>query len=389
MSTIYKSTINLINPEKNLVLKMEIEPHKSLEEKILSVEKDKVLNIFMHNGPDPDAMASALALSRIANHYGRQCKIYYDDDIDFPTNRIEVKLLDLPFTRISEPEKTINSMDYIALVDVASLGKINYYNLLYPKIIIDIDHHQTAKKTSQSCFTYKGSAGACISILIDFMRKMRIRLDTKKDKTLILASYLGLKTDTSGFYDKSMERLDYATKRYVEKMITDRDKRVLYDIEHPEIPKMWSIKLGQALVSMTDNTGNMFFKGLGQIDDTGIVPYVTEDIFRRRNFGTVIVYGLCYKLDEANNCTHLKIRASGRSNDKELNLGDLFSEVFYKDANDGNRIYAGSARKSTKFVTYAGAEISLNELAGNHFNSLHDIWKEWESKISSRLESKI
>ncbi len=364
---------------------MKKEPHKSLEETILKIEEGKVLDIFMHNGPDPDAMASALALKKIVEHYGKQCRIYYDEEMDFPANRLEVELLGLPFTKLSDPERAISEMDYVALVDVAGPGKISHYDLLYPKVIIDIDHHSSANKVKPSCFSYKNFSGACVSLLIDFMGKLKIKMDPKKDKTLAIASYLGLKTDTSGFYDKCMEKIDYKAKRIIDKILNEDDRKVIYEIEHPEIPKIWSIKLGEALVGMPKEGSSIYHHGLGLIDDAGIVPYVAEDLFRRSNFRTVVMYALCYRHDGS--CYNsLRIRASGRSRDEHLDLGEIFSNVFYK--NTGSRkSYCGSARKSTKFVTYAGAEIRLEEDDGiKCYQELRGRWSDWDFNITERMK---
>lgn len=363
---------------------MKKDPHHALEDKILKIEEGKFLDIFMHNGPDPDAMASALALKKIAEHYGKQCRIYYDEEMDFPANRLEVELLGLPFTKLSDPERTISDMDYVALVDVAGPGKISYYDLLYPKIIIDIDHHSSTNKVKPSCFSYKDFSGACISLLIDFMGKLKIKIDPKKDKTLAIASYLGLKADTSGFYDKSMEKIDYKAKKAIERILNEDDRKIIYEIEHPVIPKTWSMKLGEVLVNMPKETSGVYHYGLGVIDDTGIVPYITDDLFKRGNFKTVIMYGLCYRLDESG-YNSLKVRVSGRSRDENLNLGEVFSNVFYKGT-ENSRSYSGSARNSTKFITYAGAEIRLEEADGiKHYSELSDIWDKWNSKITGRI----
>lgn len=361
------------------------EPHKSLEEKILSIEEGKTLSIFMHNSPDPDAMASALVLGKIAGHYGKKSKIYYDEEIDFPTNRLEVKLLDLDFKRVSEAD--IQKMDYVAIVDVATAGKISHYDLLLPKIIIDIDHHQAEKRPNPGSFIYRGSSGACISILIDFMKKLKIKLNPKDDKEIIIASYLGLKTDTSGFYDKSMEKVDYSSKRYIDRMMGEDFKRLVYSIEHPEVPIGWSVKLGEVLSRIYEEKSGFFCRGIGLSSDTGVVPYVAEDVFRRGNFGTVVAYGLCYSSDENKCFANLKIKASGRSRDRDVDLGEFFSDVFYKDTATGKE-YCGSARKSTQFVTYAGAEIPLGYDKAT-LAEIYNLWHVWDGVIRGRVGSKL
>ncbi len=369
--------------------------HEKLEEVIKSLDKDKPLNIFMHNQPDPDTMACALALDKIASHYNKRCAIYYSQESDFLMNKRTINILNLQFTRIdplSRPEELIKSMDYIALVDVGNNEKLKYHELLEDKVVIDIDHHNSVKSSDDSGrFIYKKSAGACISFLIDWIKSMDLKLDSEIDKQLILSSYLGLKVDTSSFARKSMEKIDRDAKRYIEQFITEADYELLSTIENPEIPLIWSKKLGEVLTSFpATGSSNLFYKGIGVVGETGVVPYIAEDISRRRNFGTVIIYGLCYKLVEENKYTDLKIKAAGRSNDNSINLCEIFSDVFYKRNEDGKKIYHGGGRKCTGGLTYyAGADIPLEEEGELSIDRLGLLYNIWESKINKRIETKF
>lgn len=367
------------------------EPHVRLAEVIKGLDKSKVLNIFLHNKPDPDTMACALALEKIANHFGQNCHIFYSQESDFLTNKLVMNILNLPFTKLESlesPEEIIGKMEYVAFVDVASPDKMNYYELLENKIVIDIDHHNGVKaKDEPGKFFYRKSCGACTSIFIDWLDKTGIKLNADTDKPLVLAAYLGIKVDTSSFAEKSMDKLDREAKKNIEMGITEDDYKLLYEIENPEVPLSWSKKLGEVMLNFPAGKSDLFYQGIGVVDETGVIPYIAEEIFKRRNFSTVIIYGINYKVAEGK-VADLKIRAAGRSRDNSFNLSEAFSEVFYKRTEDGKKIHRGGGRKSTvAFISYAGADIPLDEENELAVEGLPKLYELWDKKIDGRIET--
>ena len=367
------------------------EPHERLAEVLKYLDKSKVLNIFMHNRPDPDTMACALALEKIANHFGQNCRVFYSQESDFLTNRLVMNMLSLPFTKLESlesPEDVVGKMDYVALVDVAGPDKVSYYELLESKVVIDIDHHNGVKAMDvPGRFFYRKSCGACTSILIDWLDKIGITLNADLDKPLVLAAYLGIKVDTSSFAEKSMDKLDRDAKKNIEIGITDEDYKLLYEIENPEVPLAWSKKLGEVLLNFPSGKSDLFYHGIGVVDETGVIPYIAEEIFKRRNFSTVIIYGICYRVAEGK-VAEIKVKAAGRSRDNSLNLSEAFSEVFYKRTEDGKRIHRGGGRKSTvAFVSYAGADIPLDEENELNPDGMQKLYELWDRKINSRVET--
>ncbi len=370
---------------------MAMSPHDLLRELIRSLDKSKKLNIFMHNSPDPDAMASALALEKIAGYYGQPCQIYYDQDSDFLANKIMMVTLSLPFKKLVSLDnipEAIENMKYVALVDVASPSKLSYFDLVAGKIVIDIDHHGTEVEGNGSKFLYRMPSGACISHLISWIAELGIPLDANADKALILSSYVGLKVDTSGFMDDNMSKIDREAKKYIESFISEDDQRVLRDIETPKIPLSWTKKLGEVLQTVPLQGANLFYKGLGVTDESGIIPYISDDVFKRGNFETVIIYGLCYKIDGENKYEYIKLKASSRSKNTSINLDDVFADVFFKKTDEGKKIHRGCARKpSATFVYYAGADIPLNEYSELDIEGLQRLYRLWEEVINSRIEA--
>src|SRR5512135_2214197 len=83
----------------------------------LSAAKGKRLLVPLRGHPDPDGIASALALGHIAARLGvAQTTIAYLHELSHRENRALVKLLGLELRKIKSA-KDVGSVDFIALVD--------------------------------------------------------------------------------------------------------------------------------------------------------------------------------------------------------------------------------------------------------------------------------
>ena len=97
-------------------------------------DADRVL-ILTHNDPDPDAMASGLALRTILRRTRQTAVIGCLQPVTRPENLRMVKLLDLKIETLT-PEQ-FKEFDKIALVDVQP----HYFPGLLPHVDLVIDHH--------------------------------------------------------------------------------------------------------------------------------------------------------------------------------------------------------------------------------------------------------
>jgi len=100
-----------------------------------------VLGIVTHTNPDPDAIASAMALAAIAKRANQNLdtRIIYDGIIGHQENRTLVNLLDIRMEKL-KPE-ILSECSHIALVDSKGPGANNGLIHSMPVDII-IDHHQ-------------------------------------------------------------------------------------------------------------------------------------------------------------------------------------------------------------------------------------------------------
>src|SRR5262249_20023674 len=97
-------------------------------------DADRVL-IMLHNDPDPDAMASGLALRNILRRTKTTAIIGAIQGVTRPENLRMVNLLDIHVEPITP--QTLKEYDRVAMVDVQP----HYFGGLIDRVHLDIDHH--------------------------------------------------------------------------------------------------------------------------------------------------------------------------------------------------------------------------------------------------------
>lgn len=149
------------------------------------------LLIVMQDNPDPDSIAAATALRRLANaHFDIQCSIAYGGVIGRAENRALAAYLGLNFRRIAEVD--VSKYDATALVDTQP-GTGN--NSLPPDRTPDIviDHHPLQKATRAAPFNdVRSRYGAVSTILYQYLRETGI----EPDPPLATALLYAIRTDT-------------------------------------------------------------------------------------------------------------------------------------------------------------------------------------------------
>jgi len=81
--------------------------HERLQQVIRSGDR---LVIFLHDNPDPDAIAAGWILQHIGEHLGVEAVIVYGGRLGRAENSVMVKLLDIPLTRDSRSSRAIGSL---------------------------------------------------------------------------------------------------------------------------------------------------------------------------------------------------------------------------------------------------------------------------------------
>ncbi|MFQ5861909.1 MAG: DHH family phosphoesterase [Candidatus Brocadiales bacterium] len=284
------------------------------------------LAIFLQDNPDPDAIASGLALRRIANKCEVDGIIYHGGNIGHQQNRALVNLMETELIQLSSPEEAkeiISKSGKVALIEASSPSKNNILpEGTIPDIIID--HHQTDINTIKGSFIdIEAKIGATSTIMTRYIRLF----DIKPDPSLATALLYGIKVDTNGFTRNTTPE-DMEAVAFLSPLI---NLNLLKEIETPPMSSETLDIIGRAIRNR-EIRGSYLASFVEFITDRDALPQAAEVMLQLEGVDTVLVAGICED----------KAYISSRSRDPRVNLGLLMQKAFGKNAGGHPTMAAGS-----------------------------------------------
>ncbi|HDS45338.1 MAG TPA: potassium transporter TrkA [Methanomicrobia archaeon] len=291
----------------------------------LKAHEDARLAIVVHDSPDPDAIASALALKHIARHEGVAADIMYRGEIGHHVNRAFVNILGIEMKRIAQPED-LQVYPKRALVD-ARLPGVNNPIPAEGGVDIIIDHHaaNNEAKIKADFVDVRPDRGATSTILTEYLRV----LDIPVDKILATALLHGIRTDTSGF-KRETHPADFSAAAFLH---VKADKELLDQIEAPPMSTEMLNVVGDAILNKKIR-GSYLITNVGSVVNRDSIPMAADYLLNLEGIATVIVIGLYEET----------IVVSGRSKDVRVNIGDAFARAFAEIGSAGGHASMAAAQ---------------------------------------------
>lgn len=193
--------------------------------------------IFMHDNPDPDAIASGWALHYfLKKRYNLPSVITYGGLIARAENASMVKFLKIPLTPISDVQ--INSTDLIALVDTQPrTGNNSLPRKLVPHVVID--HHPKRTKLRIPFEDIRTDYGATVTILYEYFLEANMAIPPM----LATAVFYALSAETQ---DLGRDASDRDEKVYMD-LFPVANKGILSRISHPKYNREYFTILARGL----------------------------------------------------------------------------------------------------------------------------------------------
>ncbi len=325
---------------------------RSFKEKSEDLKKalssaDGEISIFVHDDPDPDAIASAIALEEICSSMGMESTTYFGGSIGHPENEIFLENTEFVIENVDRESarEIIDKSTKIAFIDFAETsGKRTLPEEIEPDIIID--HHYTNRKIQAKEYDeIRSDVGATSTM----MTKHMLNLDIKISPLLAAALLFGIKVDTNG-YTKNMSPADYRAMTYLS-VLADKD---LLNIIHQRAP-IYSETLdamGRAIMNrkVEKNVLTAFSGSISHPDD---LSQIADTLLKERDILTVLVYGI--KDD--------KIHMSARSEDLTVNVGKIMEKAYSNVGEGGGHAHAaGGIVPLDRFDDEKEAEERIAEL---------------------------
>lgn len=305
---------------------------KKTETLVNLLKKSQSVLIVMQDNPDPDSIAAALALRKIANSQSEvQCTIAYGGSITRAENKALVKYLSVNIRPLSEIE--LIRYDLICMVDTQpETGNNSLPEDFLPDIVID--HHPIREITRQCVFTdIRRHYGSTCTILCEYLKHMEINIDAQ----LATALLYGIRSDTQDLGREAI-KADIDAIYFVYPLA---NKRMLSQIQRGSFDREYFQVLVKAFTNARIYQNNVIITSLECIDNPGMIGEVADLLLRDDKASCSICYGI----------TEEKILISIRTSSENLQADKIIAEI---TAGNGT----GGGHK-----TYAGGQVPLAGLS--------------------------
>jgi nanoRNase/pAp phosphatase (c-di-AMP/oligoRNAs hydrolase) len=274
---------------------------------------------------DPDAIASAMAVSRLLWRKVLNVTISHINTINRPDNLAMIRLLGVTLVPIKEIEA--NQFSRVVIVD-SQPDHNEYMAELKPDVIIDHHPESGAKAPFLDIRPHYGSTA---TILTEYLRAAKIKPSSK----LATGLYHGIKTDTNDF--KGQAQIEDV--RAFQYLFRHANIHLARKIEKADLRFDLLKYFKIALQNMRRRKGKVYIH-LGNVVNPDICVLIADFFMRVNTVTWSIVSGTCDK----------KLTIILRNDGIRKNAGKVAKEGFGKLGNAGGH------------KNMARAEIALNEL---------------------------
>jgi len=178
--------------------------------------------IIMQDDPDPDAIASALALKTLLGRTKSTATIATFGTITRPENRAMTRLLDIDVEQVKP--RSLGDYDMLAIVDAQPA----FFEEPLREVDLVIDHHPEEMTVRARLRDIRPSYGATSTILTEYLRAA----DVKIRERLATALFYGIKADTLHL-ERGATRADLEAFAFLH---GHANHNTLRRIERPELP---------------------------------------------------------------------------------------------------------------------------------------------------------
>jgi nanoRNase/pAp phosphatase (c-di-AMP/oligoRNAs hydrolase) len=166
-------------------------------------DADRIL-ILLHNDPDPDAMASGLALRNVLRRTKQTAVIAALQGVTRPENQRMMNLLDI-HVEIVTPDH-LTDFDRVAMVDVQP----HYFGGAIDRVDLVIDHHPEQSGYSAVFKDIRADYGSTSTILTEHLRAVDANISERTATAMLYA----IKSDTL-FFNRQANRVDIEAFSYL------------------------------------------------------------------------------------------------------------------------------------------------------------------------------
>jgi nanoRNase/pAp phosphatase (c-di-AMP/oligoRNAs hydrolase) len=239
-------------------------------------DAERVL-ILTHNDPDPDAIASGMALRNVLRRTKQTAIVGCLQGVTRPENQRMLKLLDISL-EVIKPE-AVHEFDRVAMVDVQP----HYFPGLIERCDLVIDHHPEQPGYSAVFKDIRADYGSTSTILTEHLRAVDVNISERTATAMLYA----IKSDTL-FFNRQANRVDLEAFSYLYPLA---DAALIRKMEGAEITteRLEYVLRAQQHSRMAEQ---VFCAFLGSSPREDFIPYVADFYLQLENVKWTIVAGV-------------------------------------------------------------------------------------------------
>ena len=239
-------------------------------------DADRVL-ILLHNDPDPDALASGLALRNVLRRTKQTAIIGAIGGVTRPENLRMVNLLDLHVELVTPAQ--VADYDRVAMVDVQP----HYFGGAIDHVDLVIDHHPEQPGYSALFKDIRADYGSTSTILTEHLRAVDASISERTATALLYA----IKSDTQ-FFNRQASPVDVEAFSYLYPLA---DAALIGKMEGAEIT-MERLEYVVKARQQGRMVEQVFCAFLGNSPRDDFIPYVADFYLQLENVRWTIVSGI-------------------------------------------------------------------------------------------------
>jgi nanoRNase/pAp phosphatase (c-di-AMP/oligoRNAs hydrolase) len=242
-----------------------------------ALEDCENLLILIQHDPDPDAIASGLALRTLLGRNKTTARIGSFGQVKRPENVIMVQLLGIEIEQVTAEK--LRHYDGIALVDVQP----PYFGDILPRLDAVVDHHPLVAEYEARYRDIRCSFGSTATIFVQYLQAVEAKITQR----LATALYYGLKTDTLALERETTEA-DVEAFSYLYRLA---NHNLIRRMERPKLPLRDLDAFGYALRGRTI-VATTFFTHLGIVEREDVLPQFAEFCLQVEGMEWSVVSGI-------------------------------------------------------------------------------------------------
>ena len=241
-------------------------------------DADRVV-IVLHNDPDPDAMASGLALRNVLRRTKQTAVIAALQGVTRPENQRMMNLLDIHVEILTAEQLT--AFDRIAMCDVQP----HYFSGAIDRVDLVIDHHPEMTGYTAVYKDIRPDYGSTSTILTEHLRAVDVNISERTATAMLYA----IKSDTL-FFNRQANRCDIEAFSYLYPLA---DANLIRKMEGAEITaeRLQLITKATQRGLMADQVFSVF---LGEVPRDDAIPYVADFYLQLENVRWTLVSGIVH-----------------------------------------------------------------------------------------------